>query len=150
MLVLLLIPAVVLAGGALALAWWSHRANPAVGLVGGRLRSCPDTRNCVSSESGTPERSAVAPIKFADDSASAWARAKAAIVAAGGHIEYEIDGYLWATLRTPVLRFIDDVELRLVREQRVIHVRSASRIGRSDLGKNRRRVDDLRVRCAAP
>jgi len=48
--------------------------------------------------------------------------------------------------RTSVLRFRDDVEFRLDREAAVVHVRSASRIGLSDLGANRYRLESIRKR----
>jgi uncharacterized protein (DUF1499 family) len=44
------------------------------------------------------------------------------------------------------LRFVDDVEFLLVPAERVIHVRSASRVGYSDLGTNRKRVEALRAK----
>ena len=45
-----------------------------------------------------------------------------------------------------MFRFVDDLECRLDAENRVIHVRSASRVGYSDLGVNRKRVERLRAR----
>jgi uncharacterized protein (DUF1499 family) len=149
MFALLSLSLLVFVAGAIALAWWSHRAVPPAGLVGGRLRPCPAAANCVSSEAGAPARAVIAPLAFTDDPTAAWARAKAAVVAAGGHIEHETDDYLWATFRTPVLRFVDDVELRRDRDHHVIHVRSASRVGHRDLGVNRRRVENLRARLTS-
>lgn len=54
------------------------------------------------------------------------------------------DGYLRAEARTKILRFVDDVVFHLRPEQGVIAMRSASRIGYSDLGKNRRRLEAVR------
>ena len=54
--------------------------------------------------------------------------------------------YIHAEFTSLVFRFVDDLELLLDSEAGVIHVRSASRVGRSDLGANRRRVEDLRRR----
>ena len=51
--------------------------------------------------------------------------------------------YLRVEFRTR-LGFVDDGEFALERPTRVIHVRSASRVGDSDLGKDRRRVEELR------
>jgi uncharacterized protein (DUF1499 family) len=51
--------------------------------------------------------------------------------------------YLAATFRTPLLGFIDDLEARLDREAGVIQLRSASRVGHSDLGANRKRIERL-------
>jgi uncharacterized protein (DUF1499 family) len=57
--------------------------------------------------------------------------------------------YLYAQCSTRWLKFTDDVEFYLDASAGVIHVRSASRIGRSDLGVNRARVEALRARFAA-
>ena len=50
--------------------------------------------------------------------------------------------YLYAEFRTPILRFVDDVEFFF--DGKVIHVRSASRLGRRDFGVNRKRIEQLR------
>jgi uncharacterized protein (DUF1499 family) len=63
----------------------------------------------------------------------------------GGKIEEEQDGYLWTTFTTRVFRFDDDMEFRMVSSDGMIHVRSGSRVGYSDLGVNRRRVEKLRT-----
>jgi uncharacterized protein (DUF1499 family) len=132
----------------LALASRSGRHAPSVSLVDGRLRPAPAKPNCVCSEAGTPADAAVAPLMFADAPDAAWARARTAVTALGGHVERDADDHLWATFRTRLLRFVDDLELRLDRAGGVIHVRSASRVGHSDLGTNRRRVEELRRRFA--
>jgi uncharacterized protein (DUF1499 family) len=64
----------------------------------------------------------------------------------GGKIQEERDGYLWAMFTSRVFRFVDDVEFRMVPTDGLIHVRSGSRVGYSDLGVNRRRVEKLRAR----
>ena len=53
--------------------------------------------------------------------------------------------YLWATFSSRVFRFVDDLELRMDAPARAIHVRSSSRIGRTDFGANRKRVETLRA-----
>ena len=62
----------------------------------------------------------------------------------GATIVTRRNDYLHATFKTPLLGFVDDVEFLLVRERRTIDVRSASRVGRSDFGANRKRVERLR------
>jgi uncharacterized protein (DUF1499 family) len=76
---------------------------------------------------------------------ASWERARKAILATGGSILDQEDGYLRATYTTRIFRFVDDVELRLDADQKVIHLRSASRVGSSDLGLNRKRMASLRV-----
>ncbi len=120
------------------------RKQPVTGLVDGRLRSCPDTPNCVNSEEeGKP--SYVEPLLFKTSPGNSWKIVKDAIQDMGGKIELENAGYLHATFMTAVFRFVDDVELRMDEKNAVIHVRSASRVGKSDMGLNRKRVDYLRA-----
>ena len=57
--------------------------------------------------------------------------------------------YLRAEFTSRVLRFVDDVEFWLG-EAGLIHVRSASRLGHSDFGVNRARVEHLRAALAGP
>jgi uncharacterized protein (DUF1499 family) len=59
------------------------------------------------------------------------------------------EGYLHAEFTSAVFRFVDDVEFSIDDRNNVIHVRSASRLGFSDLGVNRRRVEDIRKRFAS-
>jgi uncharacterized protein (DUF1499 family) len=54
------------------------------------------------------------------------------------------DSYIHAEFTSRLMRFVDDVEFRYDTAARVIQVRSASRIGRSDLGANRKRIDAIR------
>ena len=61
----------------------------------------------------------------------------------GGKIEADQDGYLWAVFTSRIFRFKDDLECRLAAPENLIHVRSASRLGYSDLGVNRKRVEAL-------
>ncbi|UTW11609.1 DUF1499 domain-containing protein [Marinobacterium rhizophilum] len=135
------------------LTWWipvllylagcSSQAPSSLGVQNGRLAPCPDTPNCVGSE--YPDSPAwIAPLSFTDSPPQAWARLQNRIQAQGGQIETLTDTYLWATYRSRLLRFIDDVEFRLDSEARQIQVRSASRLGYSDLGVNRKRIEDLR------
>jgi uncharacterized protein (DUF1499 family) len=122
------------------------RRVPEHGLVEGRLRDCPDSPNCVSSEH--PDSSAYVPPLETSDPERDFERARRAVSAIGGTVRNKTDSYLWATFQTPVFRFIDDLELRLATEEGKIHLRSASRVGGSDLGKNRERVERLRARYA--
>jgi len=56
----------------------------------------------------------------------------------------QTDNYLHAECSSAVFGFVDDLELHLRPEQNLIAVRSAARLGRSDLGVNRKRVEKLR------
>ena len=117
---------------------------PKVQLVDGRLRACPNSPNCVSSESDSAS-SRIEPLTFQGPPEKAWSDLKETIRDMGGEIQEEHDGYLWTTFISRLFRFVDDVEFRMVSTEGMIHVRSASRVGYSDLGVNRRRVEKLRT-----
>jgi uncharacterized protein (DUF1499 family) len=118
---------------------------PKAGLLEGRLRPCPGKPNCICSED--PQADAwVEPLTFAGPPTRAWERLKAALREMGGTIQRQDETYIWATFSTKVFRFVDDLEFRLAAEEKTIHVRSASRVGYSDLGLNRKRMEELRSR----
>jgi len=114
----------------------------------GRLRPCPDKPNCVSSQS--PHRShRVDPIPFQGDPGEAMATVRAAVESMpGARVVTATDAWLHAEFTSRVFRFVDDLEALLDPDEGVIHVRSASRVGYSDLGANRRRVEALRAAFA--
>lgn len=144
LLLIILLLCLLVVGGAC-----SSRQATAPGMEGGRLRPCPNSRNCVCSERA--ESSAfIASLPFKGAADSSWERAKAGIKATGGVIQRQEPAYLWATYTTTIFRFVDDVELRLDGEQGVIHLRSASRVGYSDLGLNRKRMEALRAYYQGP
>jgi uncharacterized protein (DUF1499 family) len=121
------------------------RKKPALGMVEGRLRPCSGRPNCVCSEfKDSP--SYVKPLKILGSPKNDWERAKRIIREMGGKIEFEDESYLWATFSTRIFRFVDDLELRIDGENEAIHIRSSSRVGYSDLGANRRRIEVFRER----
>ncbi len=92
----------------------------------------------------------MAPVPFTDSPASAMARAKAAVLAESRtQIVSEEPGWLKAECKSFLFRFVDDVELVVDAEARVFRFRSASRVGQSDLGVNRRRMARISARLAA-
>ena len=54
--------------------------------------------------------------------------------------------YLYAEYSSALFGFVDDVEFYFPPETHIIHVRSASRLGHSDLGVNRKRIEAIRAR----
>jgi uncharacterized protein (DUF1499 family) len=134
-----------LLGGITGLAsnlWPKPQEKP--GLVNGRLRACPGTPNCVCSESADP-LDRIEPLTFQGAPETAWETLRIVVTDLGGTVRSEEKDYLWTTFQVPVLGFTDDVEFRLDASNRTIHVRSASRLGYSDLGVNRGRVEQLRT-----
>ena len=56
--------------------------------------------------------------------------------------------YLYAEYTSALLGFVDDVEFYFAPRDNIIHVRSASRLGYSDFGVNRKRIEGIRARLA--
>jgi uncharacterized protein (DUF1499 family) len=124
---------------------WKRPAN--LGLKDGRLAPCKRTPNCVSSQADPSDTEHyVAPIVFSGSVSRAMQVVREAVqVMLGTAIMREEGSYLYAEFRTRLLRFVDDVELAYDEQAGVIHVRSASRLGRRDFGVNRARVEALRA-----
>jgi uncharacterized protein (DUF1499 family) len=114
-----------------------------LGLKDGRLRPCPGTPNCVCTfDEGT---AAIDPLTFSDSADTAWERLKKIVREHPRTVIVTDEGdYLHAECTSLIFRFVDDLEFALDREHRRIHVRSASRAGRSDFGVNRARVEAIR------
>jgi uncharacterized protein (DUF1499 family) len=111
-----------------------------------RLKPCPSSPNCVSSWPGEDEHHRVAPLQWAGDLAQAKSRLRQALLAAGDAIFVEESEIYWhVEFRSRFFRFVDDVEFLFDCEHKVVHVRSASRVGYSDLGTNRKRVEKIRL-----
>jgi uncharacterized protein (DUF1499 family) len=138
---------VLIIGIMLAILSIASRKQPELGLLNGQLRPCPTSPNCVCSEVPV-EGAFVEPLSYTTTVEDAWRNIKQAIVDTGGVVVTEQDGYLHARYETPLMRYIDDVELRLDANHQVIHIRSASRVGQSDLGANRKRVARIRAAFA--
>jgi uncharacterized protein (DUF1499 family) len=120
------------------------RRPVAVGLAGGHLRPCPEKPNCVNSQE-KGNGASIRPLAFDGESTAAWRIARRMIEDMGGTVRTDEGHYLWATFSSRVFGFVDDLELHLDRNKRLIHLRSAARVGYSDLGVNRKRADELRA-----
>jgi uncharacterized protein (DUF1499 family) len=125
---------------------------PNLGVRDGRLAACPSSPNCVSSQAADEEHR-IAPLPYAGTGDDAIVRL-AAIVRSlpRATIVSERPDYLRAEFTSRIFRFVDDVEFLADDAAKVIQVRSASRLGHSDLGVNRKRIELIRTRWkeAAP
>jgi len=122
------------------------RRPDGLGVREGRLAPCPASPNCVSSEADDAAHR-VEPLRLAVAPAEGWAAARSAVAAMPRtEVVRETESYLHAEARSRLLGFVDDLELHLRPEAGEIAVRSASRMGYSDLGVNRQRVETLRER----
>jgi uncharacterized protein (DUF1499 family) len=120
-----------------------------LGLSAGKLAPCPPTPNCVSSQAADPEHF-VEPFRFTGPPGSAMAALRSVLESMERvRIVRADERYLHAEFTSRWLGFVDDVELALDEGAGIIHVRSASRLGRRDFGVNRRRAEAIRARLAA-
>jgi uncharacterized protein (DUF1499 family) len=118
-----------------------------LGVRDGTLAPCPSSPNCVSSRAND-ERHRIVPLCFSGDPDAAFTRLKHILpLRPDTKIVKETDRYLRVEFRT-LLGFVDDGEFLLDTDGGCIHVRSASRLGYSDLGKNRARIEEIRSRFA--
>lgn len=119
-----------------------------LGVKDGRLARPKSTPNCVSSQADPADgEHYIAPIAFKGDTAAAMAAVRKAVEGMRDATVVRAEGgYLYAEYRTKLMRFVDDVEFVYDGKAGLIHVRSASRLGRRDFGVNRARVESLRAR----
>jgi uncharacterized protein (DUF1499 family) len=122
-----------------------------LGVTDGRLAACPTTPNCVSSQApDSDEQHKIAPLTYAGSPSEAMSALKAVVQGMERtEIISEGENYLYAEFTTPIMGYVDDVEFWLDPSANVIHVRSASRLGQSDLGVNRKRVEEIRAQFTA-
>ena len=117
-----------------------------LGVRDGKLAPCPSTPNCVCSQSEDAEHK-IEPLTYKSTPEVAFTQLKQAIASQPRtKIITESPNYLYAEFTSAIMKFVDDVEFYLDEDAKVIHVRSASRLGQSDLGVNRKRIETIRAK----
>ena len=117
-----------------------------IGVKDGKLAACPSSPNCVSSQSQAGDKEHyIQPLHYT----GSRDEAKAALVSViesmkRTKIVTVRDDYVYAEFTSRIFRFVDDVEFYFDDTTKTIHVRSASRLGHSDLGVNRKRIESIR------
>ena len=112
---------------------------------------CPSSPNCVSSAHGADQDHFVAPLRYQDTRDQAKTRLLTILHSLPRTtIVEDEEWYVHAECTSLVFRFVDDVEFWFDEREPIIHVRSASRIGHSDFGVNRRRVETIRKQFQQP
>ncbi len=147
-LILILVILAILAG---QLGMFKGVAPNDLGVAEGRLKLPADTPNSVSSQADLypnhPQHSyaRIEPLPLVGDSKSTLERIKAIIESMPGSevITYQ-EHYLYVQFTTRVMKFVDDAEFWFDPQSNVVQVRSASRLGKSDLGVNRKRIEWIR------
>lgn len=115
-----------------------------------RLSPCPDSPNCVSSQS-EDSRHKVAPLHHDMSAERALEQLKRIVLSLPRtSLVEETNNYLHFEFRSLLFGFVDDVEFRHRDGDKQIDVRSASRVGYWDLGVNRRRVERIRAAFQNP
>ena len=138
------------------LGWLSGEQPTDLGVKDGRLKPPSQTENSVSSQADLypdhPMRAyaRIAPLALHGDGPATMAQLSKLLQAMPGVkiIQDKGDGYLYAQCTTRRMKFVDDLELWFDPVNKVVQVRSASRVGRKDFGVNRQRVEKLRAGLA--
>ncbi len=147
MRLLLIVMAVLFAGFAAvgAQMFFKNRKTPAnLGVKNGRLAPMPGSPNAVSSQTDVKDK-IVAPFPFKEENLAASKAAVKKILKRYGGIEIktETDDYIHAVSTTGTMKFRDDLEFYFDARDKVVHFRSASRVGYSDMGLNKQRYRSL-------
>jgi len=115
-----------------------------IGLNDGRRAPCSGKPNCVISQGGDKQHH-IDPITYEGGKNGAVETIKQVVQGmAGTHIVTQTDHYLHVEFRSKIMGFVDDVEF-FFPDTTIIHMRSASRVGYSDFGVNRKRLEKIRV-----
>jgi uncharacterized protein (DUF1499 family) len=113
-------------------------------MSGHQLKECPESPNCVSTQT-QQESKKMDPIPFELDPKEVIKVIKSVVESQPNtNLQNESSNYLNYIFKSKIFGFIDDVEFLIDAEQKLIHFRSASRTGYSDLGVNKKRMTELK------
>ncbi|MBV1914581.1 MAG: DUF1499 domain-containing protein [Pseudomonadales bacterium] len=116
-----------------------------LGVIDGKLPPCPDKPNCVVSHDYDQEHF-IDPLTYNGGFPEAYSGLiesikqmdRSKIITRNSH-------YIHAEFTSRLMRYVDDVEFYFDPKDKQVQIRSASRIGHSDMGVNRERIDALRT-----
>jgi uncharacterized protein (DUF1499 family) len=137
------------------LVWNNHllagTAPTNIGINNGKLAACPTTPNCVSSQAAASDiEHSIKPIEVGGATQQIIADLKLAIESMPrSTIVKETNNYVYVEFASKLMGFVDDVEFYLDDTNKAIQVRSASRLGESDLGVNRQRIEEIRSKVTS-
>lgn len=113
-----------------------------LGVNDAKFLACPNKPNCVSSDTDSSDSEHfVEPI---ESEANSIARFKKIVTKMGFVIVEESENYLRVECKSGIFGFVDDLEIHFRPELKQTHFRSASRVGHSDMGANRSRVEKIK------
>ncbi|MCH2157371.1 MAG: DUF1499 domain-containing protein [Oleiphilaceae bacterium] len=108
------------------------------------LQVCPSSPNCVSSLKDEDKDHFIESISYTNKPSTHEALVKAINSDESAELVVKTDQYIYAEYTSAIMRYVDDVEFLFDDNQQRIHVRSASRLGHSDFGVNRDRIEQIR------
>ena len=127
-----------------------------LGLRNGQLKAPSNTNNSVTSQAAlhpnSPMRAKaeIAALPMVGDAATTMARLQTVLASMpGAQIIKAEPTYLYAQFTTRLMKYVDDVEFAIDEPAKLIHVRSASRLGKEDLNANRDRIEAIRAKLAS-
>jgi len=117
-----------------------------LGYHNGYLKPASSKPNSVNSQAAPGNYAAIAPIPVQGDALAFFARVVKVVSAQkGARIIQQTPSYVYAEFTSPLMGYVDDVEFALDADRGLVHLRSASRLGYSDLGANRKRIEAIRA-----
>ena len=153
-IVVLLLSVVAIAAGQLG--FLQGTAPTDLGVRDGKLKPPSITENSVSSQAALyPDHpqgkyADIAPLRLKGDGPATLAKIKAVVESMDGAKAVKSEpGYLYAQFTTKLMKYVDDVEFWFDPAANLIQVRSASRVGRGDMGVNRKRIEAVRAALEA-
>jgi len=120
---------------------YQSQTGSANGIVNLKLTPCSKKPNCVCTEFPNDKLHFVKPITVRPINIKNMMNA---IELTGGIIINSTDNYIAATYTSRIFRYVDDFEVRIDYENNLIHIRSASRVGHSDMGANLKRIEKFK------
>jgi len=123
---------------------YNSKSHTAPGLISGQLSQCPSSKNCICSEYNKDEIHYIEPLSYSsNESSEVLQKIRTTLITMNGVITGENGTYISATFSSKLFGFVDDFEIRLDKNKQLIHMRSASRVGRGDMGANKKRIIDF-------
>ncbi|BAZ66536.1 hypothetical protein NIES4106_12880 [Fischerella sp. NIES-4106] len=122
---------------------WAYASG--LGVTNDHLSSCPASNNCVVSQDADSKHAIDSIAYHVDRNTARETLLKVLSVVPRTEVIEQTDNYIHALSKSRIFKFVDDVEFYFPPNESVIHLRSASRVGESDLGVNRRRIEQIRL-----
>ncbi len=122
------------------------QSGSAKGLVDGRLAPCPDTPNCICTEYPESTSHYTDPVSIHGfELQDINNLVQQSITDTGGQVVLNKENYISATYTSFLFRYVDDFEIHMDNKNHLLHIRSASRVGRSDFGANQKRITQFKL-----